>query len=145
MRRKLPPDTSVDDLEHAFYEALQAGDLNRLMACWADEEEVVCVHPGGARLLGLTAIRQAFGELFQRGALAVHPHHVRRLVSGTQAVHNVVERIDVPTSDGLRHAYVIATNVYTQTPRGWRMVLHHASPGVQQDPAEPAAAAHTLH
>ncbi|WP_442786621.1 nuclear transport factor 2 family protein [Hydrogenophaga sp. NFH-34] len=36
-----------DEVEHAFYEALQHGDLERVMACWADEDDVVCVHPGG--------------------------------------------------------------------------------------------------
>ena len=36
-----------DDIEAAFYDALRQGDIERLMACWADEEEIVCVHPGG--------------------------------------------------------------------------------------------------
>jgi len=145
MRRRLPPDTSVDDLEHSFYEALQTGDLERLMDCWADDEEVVCIHPGGLRLVGMAAIREAFGEMFQRGGLAVRAQQVRRLLSGTHAVHSVVERVDVPSSDGVRHAFVVATNVYTQTPRGWRMVLHHASPAATQQPAEAEPVARVLH
>ena len=48
---------SPDDIEAMFYEALQTGNIERLMACWADEDEVVCVHPGGQRLLGPAAIR----------------------------------------------------------------------------------------
>ena len=32
-----------DDVEAAFYDALRQGDIERLMACWADEEEIVCV------------------------------------------------------------------------------------------------------
>ncbi|MCM2340987.1 nuclear transport factor 2 family protein, partial [Rhodoferax sp.] len=50
---------SSDEVETAFYEALQNADLERLMACWADEDEVVCVHPGGPRMVGLGAIRSA--------------------------------------------------------------------------------------
>jgi len=46
-----------DDIEAAFYDALRQGDIERLMACWADEEEIVCVHPGGPRLIGSGAIR----------------------------------------------------------------------------------------
>ena len=49
-----------DETEAAFYEAMQHGDIDKLMACWADEEEIVCVHPGGMRLVGVAAIRSAF-------------------------------------------------------------------------------------
>ena len=50
----------ADDIEASFYEALQTADIEKLMACWADEDDVVCVHPGGPRLIGLGAIRSAF-------------------------------------------------------------------------------------
>ena len=43
---------SATDIERAFYDALQKADLDKLMACWADEDEIVCVHPGGVRLVG---------------------------------------------------------------------------------------------
>ena len=33
---------TADDVEAAFYEALQRGDIDALMACWADEDEVFC-------------------------------------------------------------------------------------------------------
>jgi ketosteroid isomerase-like protein len=50
--------SSPDDVEAAFYEALQKGDIDALMALWADDDEVVCVHPGGGgRLVGPAAIR----------------------------------------------------------------------------------------
>ena len=32
---------SADDIEASFYEALQKGDIEQLMACWADEDEIV--------------------------------------------------------------------------------------------------------
>ena len=49
-----------DDAEAQFYEALQQGDIERLMALWADDDEIFCVHPGGPRMVGAAAIR---GEL----------------------------------------------------------------------------------
>src|SRR5438132_1259426 len=42
-------DGDADEIEAAFYDALQNGDLEKLMACWADEDEIVCIHPGGPR------------------------------------------------------------------------------------------------
>lgn len=128
--KTLPADgSSADDVEASFYEALQTGDLEKLMACWADEDDVVCVHPGGSRLLGLGAIRSAFEAMFAVGNLQVKPDNVRRVEALGASVHSVVECIEVLTDQGPRHAWVVATNVYQKTPRGWRMVAHHASPG----------------
>ncbi len=145
MRRSSPPPSSADDLEQVFYEALQAGDLERLMACWADEDDIVCVHPGGPRLIGHAAIRASFERLLQNGRVQTQPERVHRIAVGTSSVHSVVERVEVSTHDGPRHAHVIATNVYSKTAQGWRLVVHHASPGTAAPKTEPAPGPKTLH
>ena len=61
---------SADEIEAAFYDALQSGDIERLMACWADEEDIVCVHPGGPRLLGADSIRNSFEAMFAKAQAA---------------------------------------------------------------------------
>lgn len=134
---------SPEDTEAQFYEALQHADLERLMALWADEDEVACVHPGGPRIVGLPAIRAAFDVVFQRGAVNVHPERVRRLHSGDCAIHHVLERVQVHGES--QQAWVIATNVYLKTAQGWRLVLHHASPGSAGDVQELVADAGILH
>jgi ketosteroid isomerase-like protein len=134
---------SPDDTEAQFYEALQHADLDHLMALWADDDEVACVHPGGPRIVGLPAIRAAFEAVFQRGAVAVHPERVRRLHSGDCAIHHVLERVQLLGE--AQQAWVIATNVYLKTALGWRLVLHHASPGSAGDVQELVAEAGTLH
>ena len=131
---KVSPDVngSSHDTENAFYDALQLGDIEKLMACWADEDDIVCVHPGGARLLGAGAIRAAFDAMFNNGSIQAYPEKVHTVESMSASVHSVLERIEVLTEDGPRHAYVIATNVYQKTPLGWRLVAHHASPGTSR-------------
>ena len=124
---------SADEIEAAFYEALQKGDIEKLMACWADEDEVVCVHPGGPRVVGTLAIRAAFDAMFSNGSIRAVPQQLRKVESLTSVVHNVLERIEVLTQGGPAHAYVLATNVYHRTAQGWRMVVHHASPGSQNE------------
>lgn len=124
---------SPEDIEQQFYEALQHGELDRLMEIWADEDEVSCVHPGGPRVVGLAAIRTAFETVFRQGPIAVTPERVRRLHTGDTAIHQVLERVQVEGADGVQSAWVIATNVYLKTSQGWRMVLHHASPGTGHD------------
>ena len=120
---------SADEIEAAFYDALQSGDIDKLMACWADEDDVFCVHPGGPRVVGTGAIRAAFDAMFSNGRIRAWPHHVRKVEALSSAVHSVLERIEVMTDSGPANAWVLATNVYHRTGQGWRMVAHHASPG----------------
>jgi uncharacterized protein (TIGR02246 family) len=127
---------TADDIEAAFYVALQTGDIDKLMACWADEDEVVCVHPGGPRVVGVGAIRAAFDAMFSNGSIKATPQRVRKIESLASAVHNVLEKIQVMTEEGPREAYVIATNVYHKTAQGWRLVAHHASPGTPREMQE---------
>lgn len=120
---------SPDDAEAAFYEAMQQGDLEKMRHIWADEEDIACVHPGGVRMIGPNAVYTSFESLFANGPVDVIAHHVRRQLLGTVAIHHVVERVRVNADDEDPYGYVLATNVFYQTPEGWRMVLHHTSPG----------------
>ena len=127
---------SPEDAEAQFYDALRDGDLDRVMAVWADDEDVVCVHPGGARVMGPQAVRSAFEAIFSSGQIAVHPEHVKHVHAMGCAVHSVLERIDVVTVEGPRTGWVVATNVYVKTSQGWRMAAHHASPGAPDEIVE---------
>ena len=120
---------SADDVEMAFYEAMQNGDIERLMACWANEEDIICVHPGGPRLIGAMAIRNSFEIMFSHGPIRSFPERLHKLETITSAVHNLIERVEIYTADGAQIAFVTSTNVYMRTAQGWRMVAHHASPG----------------
>jgi len=123
----------ADDVEAAFYDALQNGDIDKLMACWADEDEIVCIHPGGPRVVGGIAIRATFEAMFSNGSIRAWPEQVRKTQSMGCAVHNLLERVEVLGPEGSAQAWVIATNVYHRTAQGWRMVAHHASPGTASE------------
>jgi len=121
---------SPDDVEAVFYEGLRTGNLELLMSCWADEDDIACIHPGGSRLVGAAAIRAAFEAMFaDGGTIPVTPEQVQRVEAVGSAVHHVLESVHVMTAEGAVQAYVLATNVYHQTAQGWRLVVHHASPG----------------
>ena len=136
---------SPDDVEAQFYDAMREADLDKLMAVWADDDEVVCIHPGGPRLVGPAAVRAAFEAVFANGPVNVHPENVRRVQSMSASVHSVVERVDLSTPEGGRTGWVMATNVYVKTAQGWRMVTHHASPGTAQEPPELVEMPSVLH
>jgi ketosteroid isomerase-like protein len=136
---------SADDVEAEFYEALRHGDIDRLMALWSDDEEIACVHPGGPRLVGASAIRASFDAMFANGTIDARPERVRRLDAHSTAVHSVLERVRVMTSEGERIAWVVATNVYLKSAQGWRLVAHHASSGTSAEVQDVVETASTLH
>jgi ketosteroid isomerase-like protein len=138
-------DGDADDVEAAFYDALQNGDIEKLMACWADEDEICCIHPGGPRVVGANAIRATFEAMFANGSIRAWPEKVRTTVSIASSVHNLLERVEVLTPSGPTQAWVIATNVYHRTAQGWRMVAHHASPGTTSEIQEVSGAPSVLH
>ena len=136
----------VTDLETGFYEALQLGDVDKLMACWADEDDILCIHPGGSRLIGAGAIRAAYEALFaQAGAVNVQAQRLRKIESMACEIHSVVERLTVMTPEGPQEVFLLATNVYHKTAQGWRMVVHHVSPGSIHETADATEAPQVLH
>src|SRR5881227_3253720 len=101
MARQNPsPPSSPDDIEAQLYQALQRGDIERLMAVWSDDDDICCVHPGGPRLVGAAAIRASFEAMFANGAIDARPEKVRRLQSNACAVHSVLEQVRVMTPEG---------------------------------------------
>jgi uncharacterized protein (TIGR02246 family) len=143
--KSMAPLASPDEIEQQFYEALQRGDIERLMAVWSDDEDITCVHPGGPRVVGAGAIRAAFDAMFANGTIDARPEKVRRLQTHGCAVHSVLEQVRVMTEEGPQSAWVVATNVYVKGAQGWRLVAHHASPGSPREVQENVEAASVLH
>ena len=136
---------SPDDTEAAFYESMQQADIERLMSLWSDDDEIACVHPGAPRLVGAVAIRAGFDAVFAGGGVRVTPAQVRRVDAPGCSVHHVLEMVQALTPEGLKTAYVLASNVYVRTAQGWRLVLHHASPGQADDMQEMIESSAVLH
>jgi len=118
---------SSAECEQAFYDALDGGDLDAVVELWLDDEDICCVHPGGARLIGMQAVRSSWAAILANGALHIRATSSKSMETPTLAVHNVVEQIVVGEGRGQQVVHVIATNVYVKTPAGWKMILHHAS------------------
>jgi len=128
---------TAQDAENAFYQALERCDLDGMMAVWAEDEDIFCIHPTGARLTGQDEVRSSWAKIFAGGAGARVQISDQVAVSGMMiAVHSVHENFTVE-GDPRPRAPVIATNVYLRTPAGWRMIVHHASPAPAQLEAAP--------
>jgi ketosteroid isomerase-like protein len=142
MRNK-PIFPTPQDVEAAFYEALERADLEAMMSVWAEDEEIVCIHPGGPRLVGYASIREAWRRMFDGGARLQVRLSQPTIVQGPLATATtVMEHISVRDDESVRPP-LVATNVYVRGALGWRMVLHHASPTPPD--AGPEVARKTLH
>jgi uncharacterized protein (TIGR02246 family) len=123
---------TAQDAENAFYEALERCDLEGMMAVWAEDEEIVCVHPAGQRLSGQDQVRESWTRLFAAGPRARVSVSQQVAISAMMlAVHSVHENFTVE-GDSRPAAPILATNVYLRTAAGWRMIVHHASPAPAQ-------------
>lgn len=119
--------TSAEDAEESFYDAIGSADLEALMNVWADDEEIVCIHPTGERLTGTTAIRESWKTIF-----ANNPRFTVRITRKVRweslliSVHSVVETLylgDAPTP----HGPILSTNVFQRGANGWRLLSRHSS------------------
>ena len=118
--------SSAEAVETAFYAAMSDGDLDRMMALWADDDGAVCNHPGGPRLLGLQAIRESFSSIFSSGGVRIATAQRQAWSTPDFAVHSLIEHIAVEGRAGTEVIEVVATNIFVRSPKGWRILVHHA-------------------
>lgn len=141
--------SSPQDAEAAFYDALQRADLEGMMQVWSDDEEVSCIHPGGARITGHEQLRESWSQIFKSGQRLQVQLSDQVIVGGMMlSLHSLHENILVLGGQGEgARSLVVTTNVYMRSAAGWHMVLHHAShapaPVVRRD--RPLEAPKTLH
>lgn len=120
--------SSPEAAEAAFYSALQRSDLQLMMDVWDEDENISCVHPGGQRLEGHDAVRQSWELIFSHALeMAIHLSDEVHFEDQNLTVRVVHEHIRLG-KESQHQPPVIATNVYRRTDKGWRMVMHHASP-----------------
>jgi ketosteroid isomerase-like protein len=125
--RTVPIYTTPTDAAVAFYQAFEAKDIDAMMSTWAEDEEIICVHPGGTRMVGYDAVRAGWEQIFTGDArLTFRLEEVISIETVGLAMQSGVEQISLG-KEGTPRGMAIATNVFMRTPSGWRMVMHHAS------------------
>jgi ketosteroid isomerase-like protein len=111
-----------------FYRAIERADLAQMMAVWAEEEDIVCIHPSGPRHTGVADVRESWRQIFSRGPELKFTLRAQQAFPGPMlSVHSVVEHI-THTGGAFPPTSVIATNIFVLASHGWQMLMHHASP-----------------
>ncbi len=133
--------TSPQDAALAFYQAFEARDVEAMMSAWAEDEDIVCVHPAGPRMVGYEAVRASWEQIFAADTrLSFRLDQIVVIETVGLAMQSAIEHVTAP--EGKASGTAIATNVFMRTPSGWRMVCHHASPAPAVVIAEPTGPLH---
>jgi ketosteroid isomerase-like protein len=120
----------VRDANRRFYDALEALDMDAMDALWSQDDDVVCVHPGGPVQRGWEDVRAAWEAIMSHTSyIEFEIADVHVVVQDPVAWVSCVERITSSTGEGTPAiAEVAATNVFVLDATGWRLMVHHASP-----------------
>lgn len=127
---------SAEAAEHAFYEALRNADFDSLRSIWADDDDIVCIHPNGPRLLGRKQVLESWHDILGSGAVNIRAVQQHCTSSSRLAVHNLIEEITVSGARASQIMLCYATNIYVRDLHGWRLACHHASPAGEDGAVE---------
>jgi ketosteroid isomerase-like protein len=127
---------TAESAEEAFYEAMRTGDLEGMMAVWSTEDEVVCIHPSGARHIGLAAVRASWESVLAGGGIDIQTSQAIIHSSAVLAVHHLVEQVAIARGPVAQVLECVVTNVYIKGATGWRMVLHQGASATRASASE---------
>lgn len=114
--------------ESAFYAAFEARNLDTMMAVWANDDSIACIHPLAAPLNGRAAVAAGWHSMFEAaGQFRVQVEVAHEIRKASQVIRIVREHLTIGEETESRPP-ILATNVYIKEADGWRMMLHHASP-----------------
>jgi len=123
-----PGFSSPEAAEAAFYAAFEARSLDAMMAVWADDDSIACIHPLAAPLDSRAAVAAGWRSMFEAaGQFRVQVEVAHEMREANQVIRIVREYLFIGQETEARPP-ILATNVYRKDTDGWRMVLHHASP-----------------
>ena len=124
-----PTFTTPQDAEDAFYDALEEGDLARLLAVWDDSDDNCCLLPMQPLAQGLAAVTEAFSQLLSRGhGIELSVTHLQWIETHDVAIHLVKETPQHGAAGGPPPVPVYASNSYRKNDGGWHLIVHQNTP-----------------
>ncbi len=125
------------EAEDAFYDALDEGDLERMLSVWAESDDICCLLPMHPLIQGRAGVKDVFSHLFAQGhGVSLSIEHLGWIESGDIAIHQVEETIENPPADRHPPAPFYGTNIYRKDNNGWRLIVHLNAPTPPPPPPE---------
>jgi len=117
------------DAEDAFYDALEEGDLGKVLTVWADSDDVSCLLPRYPLIRGRREVEEVFRHLFSQGqGVALTVRHLGWVNADDMAIHHVEETLQhVPPGTPPPPPFY-GTNIYRKHDAGWCLIMHLNAP-----------------
>lgn len=109
----------------AFYDAIEACDLDAMTALWEQSGRVSCVHPGWTILRGWEVVVESWERILHGPG---QNQFILTNTSVTVAGDLAWVVLDENLVAGGRASTIASTNIFTRAGDGWLMVVHHGSP-----------------
>lgn len=125
------------DAEDAFYDALDEGDLERLLSVWADSDDISCLLPMCPLIQGREGVREVFSQMFSRGnGVELTVTHLGWIQTDDMAVHLVEQVVQGEPPGAPPPTPFYGTNIYRKDDRGWSLIVHQNAPTPPPPPPE---------
>lgn len=133
----MPDPTSVAARDQAsilaanrqFYEAFASGDVSAMEGLWVPDGPVACIHPGWPPLTDRTAILRSWREIMMAGPPPVRAEEAEIQMQGPGVALVLCREV-------IGSVTLAASNLFRQTPSGWKLAHHQASPLAPRTPTE---------
>jgi hypothetical protein len=139
-----PPEVAADIAEiteanEEFYNAAEAGDLDRLGAIWLSgpfEASVQCVHPGWAPVFGRDDVLRSWAVVcantpFLQFFLTDVRVDVVDRIAVVSLTENIITDMSAGTSEDdpgfIAGGRATTINLFRRSAEGWQLWMHHAS------------------
>jgi hypothetical protein len=111
-----------------FYEAFEKRDLDMMKELWSATSTITCIHPGWTLLSGREEIMESWSRIFDSEVTMTFAlRNVCANILGQVGVVTLHEEVTQQSGRILNTGTVVATNIFEQEGRDWKMVHHHGS------------------
>jgi ketosteroid isomerase-like protein len=114
--------------EAAFYSAFETRNLEAMMAVWAEDDSIACIHPLSAPLDGRAAVAAGWRSMFEAAGQFRIQVEIAHEIREAGRVIRIVREYLLIGQEAEPRPPILATNLYRKEGEGWNLVLHHASP-----------------
>ena len=121
------------EAESRFLDALETLDVDEIMACWADSDDVTLVYPGTDLAIGPEDVRSAWESVRRNTSrLETVLEPVTAARAGSMGWTFLVGTLVSTHGDETLSVEVYVTNIYRLEAGEWKLVHHHATPAPHQ-------------
>lgn len=118
---------AADDVLDAYREAMRRRDPEAALQLWLDEDSVSWVLPGGQRVSGLAALRDAVNRLLSERVIWIEAISTVSHSSLGVSIFEAIEALRFDENATEANLFVHTTYVLLQNREGWRITHVHCS------------------